>query len=197
MKTGKATWVLLMTCSLGSLAGCGITRSVNRQLDAQAERLAIDNITISADRQPKAEITPQGEFLLAGREVALTPLQHAEMLAYRGQLVEIGEQAIAVGKRGVAVGMHASFPMIMGALFGESDDQIEQHMNARLAGVYADAAKICDRLPAVMESERRLAASIPEFRPYAKLDPARIEQCREEALNDGKVEASIGASDGD
>jgi hypothetical protein len=70
-------------------------------------------------------------------------------------------------------------------------------MNERLAGVYADAAKICDRLPAVMESEQRLAASIPEFRPYADLDPARIEQCREEALKDGKIEASVGAPDRD
>lgn len=190
VKIVEATRVLLITCSLGSLVGCGMTRSVDRQLDVQAERLAIDNVTISRERQPKAEITPQGNFLIARHEVALTPLQHAEMLACRGQLVDIGEQALAVGKWGVAVGMRASFPMTLGALFGESDDKLEQRMNERLADVHADAAKICDSLPAVMESEQRLAASVPEFRPYANLSPARIEQCREEALKDGKIELS-------
>lgn len=180
----------LLACVLASLAACGTTRSVTRELDAEQARLATANFTLSSHDKdaPNAEITPQGDFLVAGKPVTLTPQQHAQMLSYRAQLMQVSEQAFIVAKHGVKVGMRGTAPLVFRALLGESDEEIDQYMHKRLSGVFAEAAKICDRLPAVMTTERQLATSLSAFKPYANLTPAKIEDCRNDLLDGGDVE---------
>lgn len=190
--------VLLSACSTGqpvssadssaaaSSSGPSITDMIDRAMDKASVELATRNVTVSHDRDdaPKAEITPQGDFLVAGKAVPLTPAQRKETLAYRQQLVEIARQGIVIGKQGAALGLHAAGTAIAAAFAGESEQQIRQRVEAQASGIRVAAAKICDRLPALRASQQQLAADLPAFRPYADLTPAKIDECRRDALHD-------------
>lgn len=163
-----------------------IGSAIDRAMDKAGAEIATKNISISDnDRDlPKAEITPQGDFLVAGKAVPLTPAQRTEMLAYRQQIVGIARQGVEIGKQGASLGMSAAGAAIAGVLAGESDRQIRQHVEAQASGIREAAAKICDRLPAMMTSQRKLAADVPAFKPYASMTPKDIDDCRRNALND-------------
>lgn len=177
---------------------------IDHALDRAATKLRTQNITISgndgivvlsdtdttsddnrASRLPKAQITPQGDLLIGDKPVAITPEQRTMLLDYRGQLIEIGAQGIAIGKQGAALGMNAASEAIAGAFSGKPEQQIRQHVEAKASGIREAAAKLCDRMPALMESQQKLAAALPAFKPYATLTPLKIDQCRKDALRDG------------
>lgn len=115
---------------------------------------------------------------MAGKPVPLSPSQRAEVLAYRHRVVDIARQGMEVGKQGAALGIEVARTAIAGVLSGASDEQIQQRAKAKTAGIRHTAKKICDRLPALMNSQHRLAADLPAFRPYADLTPAKIAKSR-------------------
>ena len=174
---------------------------VDHALDRAETKLRTENITISgndgivvmsdtdtndnrASGLPKAQITPQGDLLISGKPVALTPAQRAMLLDYRRQLIGIGTQGIAIGKQGAALGMNAASEAIAGVFSGKPEQQIRQHVEAKASGIRAAAAKLCDRMPALRESQQKLAAALPAFKPYATLTSSKIDECRKDALHD-------------
>ena len=196
--------VLLAASSLAALSACSagqapssgrssavasssspsIAGAIDRAMDKASAELAAKNITISDrdDKEPKAEITPQGNFLIEGKAIPLTSAQRAEMLDYRGQMIEIARQGIAIGRQGAKLGVSAATAAIAGIFSGESKEQIRQRVESQTSGIRRAAAKICDRLPALMESQQKLAADVPAFKPYADLTPAKIDDCRRNPL---------------
>jgi len=133
---------------------------------------------------PKAQITPQGDLLISDKPVAITPTQRAMLLDYRQQLIEIGARGIAIGKQGATLGMNAASEAIAGVFSGKPEQEIRRHVEAKASGIREAAAKLCDRMPALMESQQKLAAALPVFKPYATLTPVKIDQCRKDALRD-------------
>lgn len=172
------------SAAVSSSSGSSIVGVIDRAMDKASAELATKNITVSDDHDnaPKAEITPQGDFLVAGQAVSLTFAQRKEMLAYRQQVIEIARQGIAIGKQGATLGIHAAGAAIAAVFSGESKQQIRQRVEAQTSGIRTAAAKICDRLPALRESQQKLAADVPAFRPYADLTSAKIDECRTNAL---------------
>jgi hypothetical protein len=169
-----------LCCGLMLLAGCAGFRTADNELDAASHKLATENTTLTShDRNaPEAVITPQGDFLIDGKRVAITPQQRNEMLAYRTQTIEIAQQGIAIGHEGVEAGRRAVVPMIFAALFGADDDAVEASMDKRLAGVRKDSEQLCTRLPQLMATQQQLAAELPAFKPYATLTRKDVEDCR-------------------
>ena len=83
-------------------------REVRQELAAARAELETENLDVgnslhfgksghSADREtlPKAEITPRGDFLIDGKEVAIDAAQREQLLAYRRQVIGIGRQCHA------------------------------------------------------------------------------------------------------
>lgn len=184
-----ATRLAALSCSLLLLAGCAAFRTADADLDTAARQVATENMTLTADAAstPKAAITPQGDFLVAGQTVATTPRQRKELLAYRAQYIDIAQQGIAIGHEGVDVGRRAMVPLVFASLFGASDKSIDASMDKRMAGVRAATAKLCDRMPALMVAQQQLAADLPAFKPYATLTPKKVDDCRQDALHDTSV----------
>lgn len=178
--------IAAFSCILLLLSACAAFRTADNELDAASQKLMTENVTLSADTDhvPDATITPQGNFLIAGKPVALTRQQREEVAAYRAQYVEIAREGIAIGHEGVDVGRHAVVPMVFAALFGASDESIEASMEKRLAGVRDAATRLCDRLPELMAAQQRLAADLPAFEPYATLTPRKVSDCRDD-VSDG------------
>jgi len=178
-----------------------IASAVDHALDRAENKLRNENITISdndgfvvlsdsssddnrAPRLPRAQITPQGDLLIGDKPVALTPAQRAMLLDYRRQLIEIGAQGIAIGKQGAALGMNAAREAIAGAFSGKPEQDIRQRVEAKASGIREAAAKLCDRMPALMATQQKLAVALPAFKPYATLTPVKIDECRKDALHD-------------
>lgn len=178
-----------LSCSLALLVGCAAFRTADADLDTAARQVATENMTLTADADgtPKAAITPTGDFLVAGKAIATTPRQREDLLAYRAQYIDIAQQGIAIGHEGVNVGRRAVAPLIFASLFGASDKSIDASMDKRMAGVRAATAKLCDRMPALLATQRQLAAELPAFAPYATLTQQKIDDCRADALHDTSV----------
>lgn len=174
---------------------------IDHALDRAETKLRTQNITISgndgiivlsdtdsgddrAPRLPKAQITPEGDLLISDKPVAVTPAQREMLLDYRQQLIEIGARGIAIGKQGAALGMNAASEAIAGAFSGKPEREIRQHVEAKVSGIREAAAKLCDRMPALMASQQKLAAALPAFKPYAELTPVKINECRKDVLKD-------------
>src|SRR6185437_16059981 len=182
--------VVLTSCSAGQSPAPSeetpISSAINRVMDKVGAEIATRNIRVSdnCDRLPKAEITPQGDFLVAGEAVQLTPVQRKEMLAYRQQIVEIAQQGVEIGKQGASLGVSAAGAALAAALSGQSEQQIRQHVEAQASGIRKAAAKICDRLPAMMATQQKLATDVPAFKPYATMTQQDIVDCHRNALQD-------------
>lgn len=167
-------------------APSAISDVIDHALDRANAKLHTENITISdhdgPNAEPKAEITPAGDLLIAGKAVPLTPAQRTEVLAYRKQLVKVAEAGMAIGKQGAALGVHATSVALAAVFSGESEQQVRQQVEAQASGIRAAATKICDQLPAMMASQQKLATDVPAFRPYATMTQHDIDDCHRNSL---------------
>lgn len=132
---------------------------------------------IGGDKQDTpAAITPQGGFLVQGKPVEVTPAQRQLLLAYRRDVIGVAEAGMAVGVKGADLAGKAVMETLNGLMQGNSG-QVEQRMHAEGEKLQAEAMKICKLLPAMLSSQQKLAASLPEFRPYAKMTKDDIDEC--------------------
>lgn len=167
---------------------------VKRATDEARKKLATENIRISdglrinangttlhrRDARPKAEITPQGTLLIDGRAVAATPAQTALLLDYRSRIIAIAETGMDIGVQGADLAARAMGAAVKGIFSGKSGADIERSIETEAEGIQRAATQLCDRLPALLSSQRRLAAALPEFAPYATMDESDIDDCMED-----------------
>jgi hypothetical protein len=136
------------------------------------------------DSRPQAAITPQGELVIAGKTVPATPEQHTMLMDYRQQIVGIAEAGMDIGEHGANLGTQAAKEAIWGALTGKSDKEIEDRIKPQTEQIKAAAAKLCLRLPDMLASQQKLAAAMPEFRPYATMTQKDVDDCGKDDDND-------------
>lgn len=185
-------------------------RTVAKAMDKARDELANGNIELTGlnvsgnhrgfsigdrrdpnDTRPKAEITPQGDLLIEGRKVATDTQQQALLREYRGHIEKIALAGMDVGVAGADLGMKAATEAI-GAVFSGNGDQVEQRMEAEAKHIEAAAMKLCSYLPALLDSQTRLAAALPEFRPYATMDQSDVDDChRDGSISAEQVRAQV------
>lgn len=174
-------------------------RTVDNALREAREEMATENIGIGSDMHidiggtrinqsaprdadgnslPKAEISPEGDLLIAGQAVEVTPEQRALLLDYRGHVVDMVETGMAIGVKGADLGMQAAGEALKNVFTGGAED-FEQRIEAEAALIEAEALKLCDALPALLDTQERLAASLPEFRSYATMGAKDVDECRD------------------
>ena len=135
-----------------------------------------------ADRAlPRAEITPQGDFLIEGRPVAIDRHQRQELLLYRGEVIAIAKAGIDIGERSAQAALDAVdrglFSLMFGAITGSLERRIEKTVRET---VEPGVRQICLSLPALRDRQQRLSATLPAFRPYATLEADDVEDCENE-----------------
>jgi hypothetical protein len=183
-----------------------IGRRIEQAMDKARAELATENIDLDGvhvsgkgisigtsngnNGQPKAEITPQGDLLIEGRKIDATPEQQALLLQYRKHVENIASAGMDIGAAGAELGVKAATEALTG-VFSGNPDRIEQRIEAEAEKIKASATKLCDRLPAMLDTQTRLAAAMPEFRPYATMDQSDIDECYDENRTAG---AQVGAN---
>lgn len=130
---------------------------------------------------PKAEITPEGGFLVEGREVAVDARQRRQLLAYRAEVIDIARTGIDIGERTAEAVLtevdRGLFRMMFSAMTGGLERKMQKSIRQT---VEPGVRRICARLPALFVLQQQLSASLPEFRPYASLEADSLERCQEE-----------------
>lgn len=165
-----------------------ISGNIQKAMEKAKRELATKNIDVNSvhiggsrhddkDARPKAEITPQGDLLIAGKKVAATPAQQTLLLDYRKQIVGIAEAGIDIGTQGANLGINAAREALWGAFSGKSDKDIEAAIKPQTDKIQAAAATLCTRLPGLLSAQQQLAAAMPEFRPYATMQQKDIDDC--------------------
>ena len=151
------------------------------EIDAARKKLATENLTLNRNENqqlPKAEITPAGDLLIEGKAVATTPEQKEKVLAYRGAMITVVGDGMAIGMEGARVGIDAAASALKGMLSGQSGDEI-----GKQAGEQAEAkikplvAQLCTRMPGLLSAQQALSAAVPEFSPYATMDQSDVDDC--------------------
>jgi hypothetical protein len=176
-----------------------ISRQIQKGMEKAKQELATRNIDVNSvhingdrhsdkDSRPKAEITPQGDLLIAGKKMPATPAQRTLLLDYRGQIVGIAEAGMDIGTQGADLGMNAAKEALWGAFAGKSDKDIEAAIKPQTDKIQAAAMKLCKRLPDLLSSQQKLAAAMPAFRPYATMEQKDVDDCgKDMADKDGKA----------
>lgn len=157
-----------------SIGGKGVDVSINgRHYAGDAE-----------DGRPRAEISPKGDLLVDGRTVATTPAQRAMLLEYRGQVIGVAEAGMAIGSKAADLAGSAVKESI-GALFSGDTGAIEKRVEAEAMKLKAEARVLCDQLPPMLATQQKLAASLPEFKPYATMTRDDVDDCAKDIDREG------------
>lgn len=171
-----------------------ISGAIHKGITKAKQKLATKNINVNSihvngnrpqdDSRPKAEITPGGDLLIAGKQVATTPAQHALVSNYREQMVGIADAGMDIGAQGADLGLDAAKQALWGAFHGQSDKEIETAIKPKAARIKLAAFQLCQRLPNLLSSQQELATALPAFRPYATMQQKDIDDCGKDM--DGK-----------
>jgi hypothetical protein len=176
-----------------------IGRAAKKGIDQAREKLRTENISITngfdvrgsqrgisigsnddnASGKPGAELTPSGDLLIEGRKVSVDASQQALLKRYRGQIEQVAFAGMDIGVQGADLAGKAMSEAFAGLLGGDTQ-QLERRMEAEGQRIEASARKLCEQLPALYDTQQALAASLPEFKPYATMEQKDIDECFED-----------------
>ena len=156
--------------------------TVAKAMAKAARKMQTENITVSEDGR-KAEITPAGDLLIDGKAVAIDESQRRLLLDYRARVMDIAQAGMAVGTAGAELAGKA-VTEALGSIFSGNPDDVGKRVEAQASGIKAAARKLCDRVPALLEAQRRVAAAIPEFAPFAKMKHDGTDECHSDVEHD-------------
>lgn len=163
--------------------------------DLETGNLRVDNSLRFGDEGhagkdlPRAEITPAGDFLVGDQRVAIDVPERRQLLDYRARVIEVAKYGIEIGQRSAdaaldAVGNGSMLGLIWGGLTGSLERRVEQMVKREIEPAVRG---ICRQLPALRDSQQRLAASLPQFKPYATLDADDIADCESDVRQEFAV----------
>jgi len=160
--------------------------------ELETENLRVDNsVQFGGSRRghkdlPRAEITPQGDFLIEDKRVAIDVTQRRQLLDYRARVVEVAKYGIEIGQRSAdaaldAIGNGSVVGLIWGGMTGSLERRVERTVKLQIEPAVRG---LCRQLPALRDSQQRLAASLPQFKPYATLEADDIDDCETDVRNE-------------
>ncbi len=132
------------------------------------------------DGLPKAEITPKGDLLIEGNAVAIDSSQRGMLLDYRHDVIDVAEAGMDIGTQASELASKAVSEGLASIFDSDSKKGFEQRMEAEGKKIEVSARKLCERLPAMLDSQDKLAASLPAFRPYARMTQEDIDNCMDD-----------------
>ena len=158
--------VLLCSCNPGTSVSTG-----GGKISTKGE-----NVTLRVDGLPNAEITATGDLEIGGKAITVNASQRALLKSYHQEMNAMTADGIAIGKQGAALAGKAVTEAIKGAISGNADD-VESKVEAEAKKIEQQAMQLCKRLATVKASQDALAASLPEFKPYATMEQSDVDGC--------------------
>lgn len=132
------------------------------------------------DNLPKAAITPQGDLLIDDKAVTIDDSQRAMLLDYRKRVISVAEAGMSIGTQGAELAGKAMTEALANVFKSGDKKDFESRMEGEGKKIEAQAKLLCNQLPAMLVSQDKLAASLPAFKPYAKMDQSDIDDCMDD-----------------
>ena len=174
----QKTPLLLFAGALAvALAGCDSAVSGTVVTDDGYIALRDGQAVVRAPGQPDASIAADGALRIGEATIATTPGQRAQLARYYVEAAALRDDGIATGKAGLAVAGHAIGSVISGLVSGDPD-RIDREVDAKARTVEASARKLCADLAQLRSTQDAIAAQLPAFRPYARIDAGDTGRCQ-------------------
>lgn len=170
------------------------TEMAQERARLDSENLSLDGLHFGKEDEdqatkrqtvPKGEITPRGDLLIDGKAVAVDAAQRRQLLDYRAQVIGIARTGMDAGEQAAMLAIEATdvslFRLILGGLSGSLERRVEATVKEKIQPM---VLQICHQLPQLRDSQQSLAASVPDFRPYATLDSDDVENCERDIRKD-------------
>lgn len=125
-----------------------------------------------------ARIAADGALSIDGRAVALTAPQQALSKSYYTHATAIGLEGAAMGKAGAQLAGKAVSGAIEAAFKGGDPDQVGKNVDAQTAELEKKAQAMCMHVAELHTTQQALAASLPAFKPFARLDATTSLDCQ-------------------
>lgn len=170
-------------------------QDVRRDLARERHALQTDNLRLDGSRiigqrgdatarLARAEITPAGDLLIAGKAQPIDITQRRHLLAHRGLVIEIAKAGIDIGERAAHMAIDAVDMPVMALMFSAMTGGVERRVERMVKReVEPVVLALCNKMPALRASEQRIAAGLPAFRPYATTTDDDVRSCRRDALD--------------
>ncbi|MET0581947.1 MAG: DUF2884 family protein [Pseudoxanthomonas sp.] len=189
MKTLNSSLLALALAAL--VAGCNPGTHVSTEKGNVTSNGKV--ITLRADGQPDARISADGELIIDGKKIAVNPTQRALLQTYRSEMNAMTQDGIAIGKQGAALAGTAVSEAIKGAMRGDGD-QIDAKIEAEAEKIEQQAMQLCRRLVTIKASQDALAEQLPQFKPYATIDVADVDDCGSKQETSYRAGNEVGSS---
>jgi hypothetical protein len=126
---------------------------------------------------PDAIVSATGELSIDGKTMDLNQAQKQLATRYFAGARTLRDDGFATGIAGASTALTAISSVVTGLASGEPD-KIGQAVEAKAAKVEAQAEKVCRDLSELAATQDALAASVPEFKPYALISDKEVGDCR-------------------
>lgn len=144
---------------------------VDKAIEEARKKLHTENLSFKhKDGGPKAELTPEGEFLIDGDALPFDAAQRDAALAYRKEVLAIADAGMDIGRQGAALGGEAAALAIRSIFGGGGADAADAkaRIEAEAKKIEAAAKTLCRNVEGLETAQVRFAELVPEFRPYEK-----------------------------
>ena len=162
--------------ALGRMVDNGVRKARNELENGNIDIDGHVSIQVSADHHAverqsepaQAQITPQGDLLIEGKAVAVTPEQRAMLLDYRRQIIDVAEAGMSMGVKGADLAGKAVLGSTRKRVQWQGRGLRQAHGGRRQEARGARQADCAATRP-MRATQQQLAASLPEFKPYATM----------------------------
>ncbi|MCZ8113726.1 hypothetical protein [Silanimonas sp.] len=170
--------------------------TVAQAIEEDRRKLREENLPIGhGGIGPKAEITPQGEFLIDGKALPLTDAQREAVKRFRDETIEVADAGMAMGLGGAALAGQTIGSAVAG-LLGKDISATSERLEAEATKMQEAGLSLCRKAKALGAAKDALAEVLPEFRPYAetmKVDATCGDDTAPEALTEAETTATTSA----
>ncbi|PJJ99634.1 hypothetical protein CO611_03950 [Lysobacteraceae bacterium NML03-0222] len=146
----------------------------------------LDNVDVWAAENnisglPLLEVTAQGEVLINQQRIALSPEQQALTARYHRHAQQIADAGLDIAIAGADLGGSALMQVASGFLNGKNEAQIEAELTAQAEKIKTRARGLCQQINGLMDIQNQIARTLPQFEPYALIEPGVIDKCLQDA----------------
>jgi hypothetical protein len=171
--------------------------ALDHEIQKDLTEIASDSIRLYGGRdQIRASIAQNGDFKVGGKTVAVDDAQRARLLAYRKELVALAQAGAELSARSADVATDKIGSAIENVFDGEKPGEAPEESKPGVEKMNASAQRVCDTLPALVREQQALAASLPEFAPYANFSPSDVDACNGASIANDAVSQKIGKTIG-
>jgi hypothetical protein len=165
------TSMLLALCA--ATAACGHANTEFQHLSV----LDDSHLAVHAPGRADAIVSASGALSIAGTPVTVDAAQAQIAARYFASAIALRNDAVKTGAAGASTAATAITSVAVGLASG-NPDSIDAKVNASAAKVEAAANRVCADVLALTQAQDDLAASLPQFKPYATIAAHEANDCK-------------------